>query len=112
MIFPKRIATLVFECHVPTHEEAMTLARRDYFNSNGLINGRVPAGHACPFFAECKMANESCPTKTSLKEEDYACATARMHSLLTISDSDILRKFCKKDSATHPKGDKKEKVQS
>lgn len=62
-------------------------------NTGGLIDGRVPAGEACPFLAQCSMKNDNCPTKQLTKIVPFSCGAARAHSMLLISDSSVLRKI-------------------
>lgn len=54
----------------------------NYTNSNGLVDGNIPAGQACPFAGECTMKNERCPTEGNVKRCAYSCALARLHSVL------------------------------
>lgn len=35
--------------------------RADHCNTNGLVDGRIPAGKQCPFLNRCGMRNEHCP---------------------------------------------------
>jgi hypothetical protein len=49
-------------------------------NSNGLINGKIPAGEQCPFLSECNLRNERCPSAENIKTNDFSCAAARMFS--------------------------------
>ena len=64
------------------------MSRKDHTNSNGLVNGRIPAGKPCPFETECKLKMERCPTKDSLKTVDFSCAAARAHSIIKNSEKD------------------------
>jgi len=68
-------------------------------NAGGLVDGRIPAGKACPFLKTCSMKVASCPTKQESKSIAFSCAAARAHALLLISDSSILRKIFQKDGA-------------
>jgi hypothetical protein len=54
----------------------------NYTNSNGLVDGNIPAGQACPFVGECVMKNERCPTEGNVKQCAYSCALARLHSVI------------------------------
>ena len=53
-----------------------------YTNSNGLVNGNIPAGQPCPFAAECGRKNEHCPVPGKVKPNDFSCALARLNSLI------------------------------
>ncbi len=53
----------------------------DYLNANGLVDGNIPAGNACPFAGNCTMQNERCPTDGNTKPNDYSCGAARLHSI-------------------------------
>lgn len=70
-----------------------------YLNANGLVAGNIPAKTACPFLAQCAMRNERCPSESVTKDNDFSCAAARAHSLLTFTDSDLLRKVFQKAKA-------------
>jgi len=70
-----------------------------YINANGLVEGKVPAGKACPFIAECSMLNDQCPTDDEPTSEPYSCATARMHSLLKEEPRDSERTFMIEENA-------------
>jgi hypothetical protein len=50
-------------------------------NSNGLVNGNIPKGTACPFIADCGLSTSNCPTKDKTKDCDFSCAAARAWSL-------------------------------
>lgn len=52
-----------------------------YCNSNGLVDGNIPAGKPCPFLDECGLRFDRCPTPDKPKEVDFSCAAARLFSL-------------------------------
>lgn len=54
---------------------------RTYLNSNGLVDGKIPAGEKCPFLRECELACSRCPGFRDVKPVDYSCAAARAHSI-------------------------------
>ena len=70
---------------------------KHYLNSNGLKNGKIPAGKPCPFLDSCSSRNEDCPSDDNLKEKDFPCPAARAHSIISISDNKILRKIYHKE---------------
>lgn len=56
-----------------------------FLNSNGLINGKIPAGEPCPFGSECECRSENCPQLGSyvhLLGSAYSCGFARAFSLV------------------------------
>lgn len=53
----------------------------EYLNKNGLVDGRIPAGKPCAYAGICPLRMERCPTKDSLREVDFSCASARYFSL-------------------------------
>lgn len=53
-----------------------------YTNSNGLVDGNIPAGSPCPFVEGCGMKNERCPTEGNVKPHAFSCALARLNSLI------------------------------
>jgi hypothetical protein len=53
-----------------------------YLNANGLVDGNIPAGQACPFAGECNRIMERCPTEDNLKAVAFSCALARLNSLI------------------------------
>ena len=58
------------------------VAATPYLNSNGLENGRIPAGKPCPFLTECGLRMDRCPSPEALKENPFSCAAARLHSMI------------------------------
>lgn len=52
-----------------------------YLNANGLKDGNIPAGNACPFLSECGLKFDRCPTSDKPKQVDFSCAAARLFSL-------------------------------
>ena len=61
----------------------------NHWNKNGLINGAVPAGNACPFIATCKYRLSKCPTDTALHDKQYSCSVARLLSLSKMSHPEV-----------------------
>jgi len=53
-----------------------------WLNENGLLNGRIPAGTACPFLLRCCLRHGSCPTNENTRSFTYSCSSARVYSLL------------------------------
>lgn len=68
-------------------------------NNGGLVDGRIPAGQACPFLDICTMRSSTCPTTQATKTVNFSCAAARAHSMLLVSDSAILRKIFQKEKS-------------
>lgn len=55
---------------------------KDHLNSNGLVNGKIPAGNICPFIKECNHFDETvCPHGFRLKKVAFSCAAARLFSI-------------------------------
>ncbi len=52
----------------------------DYNNANGLIDGRIPAGHVCPYLGKCIGKDDWCPRPGHLTNKATSCSIARMHS--------------------------------
>ncbi len=65
---------------------------KDYLNSNGLINGKIPAGQTCGYYNECTRKNGYCPGGDHLLEHEFSCALARLHSAVLVSDNELLKK--------------------
>lgn len=55
---------------------------KDHTNTNGLVDGNIPAGIPCPFEDVCNWKMDHCPTKDNLKQINTSCAAARAHSLV------------------------------
>lgn len=54
----------------------------DFLNTNGLVNGKIPAGTCCSFQEECILfSKEECPNIMYILDTDYSCAAARAFSL-------------------------------
>ena len=56
----------------------------DFYNSNGLEDGRIPAGKECPFLAECRIRNDNCPSEARgnvRHEHAFSCGGARAISI-------------------------------
>jgi hypothetical protein len=57
----------------------------DHLNTNGLVDGNIPAGHSCPFLADCLTRRAWCPSNDgmqALRDVPYSCAAARAHSMI------------------------------
>jgi hypothetical protein len=54
----------------------------DHTNTNGLVNGDIPANQPCPFHTTCPMIFERCPTPENLNPHPFSCACARMQSII------------------------------
>jgi len=52
-------------------------------NSNGLVNGNIPAGQACHFLGHCKFKQTSCPSTERPHTNPFSCAAARLHSMVS-----------------------------
>jgi hypothetical protein len=54
-----------------------------FLNSNGLVDGRIPAGKPCPFASDCTVYNERCPSKENdnMRTVPMSCAIARAFSI-------------------------------
>ncbi len=57
----------------------------DFLNSNGLVQGNIPAGTPCPFHSEYKLVKDSCPVDGKVKSNSFSCGAARAFSLVQIS---------------------------
>lgn len=56
-----------------------------YYDSNGLVDGEVPAGKPCPYLDACGLRNDNCPSEErgNLRmEHGFSCACARAISLM------------------------------
>lgn len=47
-----------------------------------LVDGCIPAGKTCPFLKDCGFKFEACPTPANLKDKDFSCAAARLHTAI------------------------------
>lgn len=56
-------------------------------NKSLLVDGKIPAGKACPFLTNCPAKIDKCPTDDKLKEVDYSCAAARAYDLIHTASS-------------------------
>ena len=54
-----------------------------YLDRNGLVEGKIPAGHGCPFLDSCKSKEKVCPTAEATFTVPYDCEHARMHSYVS-----------------------------
>lgn len=54
---------------------------KDFRNSNGLVNGKIPAGKPCPFYKECEIIGDNCPTDDKVKPNDFSCGCARAFNI-------------------------------
>jgi len=67
----------------------MSNLNKDYLNSNGLVNGKIPAGSCCPFLDTCKLKIVNrCPSKTHQPPGEYSCAAARLWSITLNASND------------------------
>lgn len=62
-----------------------------YLNTNGLVDGNIPANKPCPFYAECKRKTGYCPSETNLLAHTFSCALARLNSIILVSDNSLLK---------------------
>lgn len=62
-------------------DQGEAMSKLSYLDDNGLVNGDIPKGKACPFLNKCGFKVERCPTKENPKNCDYSCAAARAWSL-------------------------------
>ena len=55
----------------------------DYYNSNGLVNGKIPEKRECPFLKECTRKTDNCPSidNKNIRTFPFSCALARLFSL-------------------------------
>ena len=60
----------------------------DYLNLNGLIDGLIPVGKACPFTSECELSTPFCPNGSN-KNNDFSCAAARAFSLVSLRKKSV-----------------------
>ena len=60
----------------------------DYLNLNGLVDGLIPIGTACPFTLECELSTPFCPNGSN-KKNHYSCAAARAFSLVSLRKKPI-----------------------
>ena len=60
----------------------------DYLNLNGLIDGLIPVGKACPFTLECELGTPFCPNGSN-KNNDFSCAAARAFSLVSLRKKSV-----------------------
>lgn len=58
-----------------------------YLDENGLVDGNIPAGKPCPWWGQCSMKVDRCPSSTNLKTNAYSCALARLNSTIDSSKS-------------------------
>ena len=54
----------------------------DFRNSNGLVNGMIPANCICPFIETCGFINRNCPDHGFEKSGDFYCSVAATQSAL------------------------------
>lgn len=66
----------------------------DYLNLNGLVDGLIPVGKACPFLSECELATSFCPNGSN-RNVDFSCAAARALSLMSLRKSSTVKTFDK-----------------
>ena len=60
----------------------------DYLNLNGLVDGFIPIGNACPFVTECELSTPFCPNGSN-KNNDFSCAAARAFSLVSLRKKSV-----------------------
>lgn len=56
-----------------------------YLDENGLVDGKIPAGSACPWHETCDLKMDRCPSKEKPKENAFSCALARLNSMIASS---------------------------
>lgn len=56
----------------------------EWWEKNGLVDGKIPKDTSCPFEAECKQIRAICPTKEFPHSKPYDCGIARMRSLVKL----------------------------
>lgn len=54
----------------------------DHENTNGLVDGNIPKGDACPFISFCPEKRENCPTVERPKGVNFSCGLARFISMV------------------------------
>lgn len=64
---------------------------KSYLNNNGLEDGNIPVGKPCPFLANCRLRNDSCPNDKNPRTRAYSCAMARLHSMIAEEAKDGVR---------------------
>lgn len=67
-----------------------------HYNSNGLVNGLIPAGEPCPFAAKCGLIMDRCPVEGKVKSHAFSCAAARGFSLCMLHPNEMLYKIIAK----------------
>ncbi len=63
-----------------------TTKEGDYLNSNGLVDGKIPKGQACPCIDLCGRQMPTCPTERNPTVVDFSCALARLWSICKESE--------------------------
>lgn len=53
----------------------------DHLNTNGLVDGNIPAGQSCPFVERCSARTTRCPVDNDTLPWPFSCAAARAHSI-------------------------------
>jgi len=65
----------------------------DHCNTNGLVDGNIPARDPCPFLSECRFKVDGCPGSThGLKDGPFSCGAARLLSMVRGSDQETPEK--------------------
>ena len=57
-----------------------------WLDSNGLVDGKIPAGTGCHMATSCKMREERCPTDDKPLEWPFSCALARLGSMVKLEN--------------------------
>ncbi len=57
----------------------------NWLNSNGLVDGSIPAGGACFVADGCKIRTAYCPTKDSPRDVPFSCALVRLMSIMALN---------------------------
>lgn len=61
---------------------------RDFRNTNGLVDGKIPARKPCPFLHECNRINDNCPIPNKTKDNNFSCGFARGWSIIRETKDD------------------------
>jgi len=56
--------------------------QEDFLNSNGLVDGKIPAKKECPFLEKCQTRTSSCPSKDKPHDVPFSCGFARAFSIV------------------------------
>lgn len=70
---------------------------KHFLDDNGLVDGNIPKGQACPFLQKCGLRVDGCPTKEKPNNlHNYSCAAARAHSLCRQQENGTLLNIIRK----------------